>query len=114
MKTHGQIQSQKHEKRLASKHEGQVSAGSGSFWSRKNDVRSSLLLIEHKYTAALKGITIKAHWLVDLWSNAISEGRIPVLAFHLAGRDYVILSEDDFDELLERAHGVAGDGEVLG
>jgi hypothetical protein len=112
-KTPGQIQSLKHEKRLAAKHAGgQRAAGSGSFWSRKGDVRSTLFVIEHKYTAAKKSISVKVEWLNTIRNIGLMEGRIPVLAFHLGGQNYVVLSEDDFDELTERAYGLAGSGEV--
>ena len=113
MKTHGQIESIKHEKRLAEKYDGTRNAGSGSFWARKNDVRSSIFLIEHKYTSAKKSLSVKVEWLNEVWSNAVKEGLIPVLAFHLGGRNYVILTEDDFDELVE-AHVLAGAGQVHG
>lgn len=101
MPTEGQKQSVKHEKRLAKKYDGSRNAGSGSFWSRKNDVRSSMFLIEHKYTGATKSISIKLGWLDEVWRNAVVEGLMPVLAFHLGGKNYMILSEDDFDVLVE-------------
>lgn len=105
-KSEGQKKSQKHEQRLSKKYaDGTVNAGSGSFWSRKNDVRTARYLIEHKYTGAKLSLSIKASWLRDVWVNAIKEGKMPVLAFHLDGKDYVILSEDDFDELTELAFG---------
>lgn len=113
MKTPGQVESLKHEKRLARKFEGSRNAGSGSFWSRKNDVRSSMFLIEHKYTAAKKSMSVKLEWLDDVWRNAVVEGLMPVLAFHLGGKNYVILSEDDFDVLVE-SYVVARESQVHG
>ena len=53
MKSEGQKNSQKHEKRLAKAVGGQTTAASGAFWSRKGDVRSKTLLIEHKWTGKL-------------------------------------------------------------
>ena len=50
MKSEGQKQSLKHEKRLEKIAGGKRSAASGAFWSRKGDVRSDDLLIEHKWT----------------------------------------------------------------
>ena len=41
---------EKQEKRLAKKTGGTTTAASGSFWSRKGDVRSADLLIEAKQT----------------------------------------------------------------
>ena len=54
MKTEGQKQSRKHENRLAKKVGGSRTAASGAFWSRKGDVRSADLLIEHKFTGKNK------------------------------------------------------------
>lgn len=101
MKTPGQIASQAHEKRLAGAYDGQVSAASGAFWSRKNDVRTEHLCIEHKYTSNQHSLSVKSSWLVKLERDAIKDSRVPVLAFHLAGRDYMILNEDDFAMMYE-------------
>lgn len=49
-KSVGQKESQKHEKRIAKAIGGQTTAASGAFWSRKGDVRSQDLLVEHKWT----------------------------------------------------------------
>ncbi len=99
MKSEGLRQSQKHEKRIADKYEGQVSAASGAFWSRKGDVRTDRFLIEHKYTAA-KSISLKLAVLQKIEREAIKDSRTPVLALSVGGRNYVVLTEDDFDELL--------------
>lgn len=101
MKTEGQKQSQKHEKRLAKKIGGKRTAASGAFWSHKGDVRSSDLLIEHKYTGK-KQTTIKSEVLKKIWREAILDGRTPVLGIHLDGEDYVVLSEHDFLEMREK------------
>ena len=101
MKTEGQKQSQKHEKRLAKKVGGYTNAGSGAFWSRKGDVRSSDLLIEHKWTGK-KQTTVKSDVLKKIVREAILDGRMPVLGIHLDGEDYVILLEDDFLELRDK------------
>ena len=101
MKSEGQKQSQKHEKRLAKKIGGKTNAASGAFWSHKGDVRSSDLLIEHKYTGK-KQTTIKSDVLKKIWREAILDGRTPVLGIHLDGEDYVVLSEHDFLEMREK------------
>ncbi len=69
---------------------------SGAGWVHKNDVRNANLLIENKRTDNKKSITIKSTDLIDLWHNAVREGRMPVLQFDLNQRRYVILTEDDF------------------
>lgn len=98
MKTEGQKQSQKHEKRLAKLIDGKRSAASGAFWSRKGDVRNDALLIEHKWTGK-KQVTIKSEVLKKITKEAILDSRIPILGIHLDGENYVILGEEDFFEL---------------
>ena len=98
MKSEGQKKSQAHEKRLEKVIGGSRAAASGAFWSRKGDVRSDDLLVEHKYTAK-KSMSFTSAVLKKITHEAIMDGRTPVLAFHLDGQDYVILLEDDFIEL---------------
>jgi hypothetical protein len=98
MKSEGQKQSQKHEKRLAKLVDGSVNAASGAFWSRKGDVRSKDLLIEHKWTGK-KQVTIKSDVLKKITREAILDSRIPVLGLHLDGENYVVLLEDDYLEM---------------
>ena len=98
MKSKGQRESKKHEDRLAKKVGGQRSAGSGAFWSRKGDVRSQDMLIEHKWTGKAS-VSVKAAVLEKIVTEAILDGRMPVLGFHLNGENYVLLLEDDFLEL---------------
>lgn len=100
MKTDGQKQSQKHEKRLAKRLGGTVNAGSGSFWSRKGDVRADGILLEHKYTGK-KTYTLKAEDLEKNVMNAVLEGRMPIFGIHMNGKNYMILVEDDLLEILD-------------
>lgn len=101
MKSEGQRQSRKHENRLAKRIGGKRTAASGAYWSRKGDVRSEDLLIEHKYTGK-KQTTIKSDVLKKIMREAILDGRTPVLGIHLDGEDYVILAENDFIEMREK------------
>jgi hypothetical protein len=101
MKSEGQKQSQKHEKRIAKAIGGQVNAASGAFWSRKGDVRSKDLLVEHKWTGK-KSKTIQSEELKKITNEAIMDGRTPVFGIHLDGEDYVILLENDFLELRDK------------
>lgn len=101
MKSEGQKESRKHENRLAKRIGGKRTAASGAFWSRKGDVRSDDLLIEHKYTGK-KQTTIKSDALKKIMREAILDGRTPVLGIHLDGENYVILSENDFIEMREK------------
>jgi len=104
VKSEGQKQSQKHEERLAKAVGGQTTAASGAFWSRKGDVRSETLLIEHKWTGK-KSKTIQSVELTKIVNEAIMDGRLPVFGIHLDGKDYVILMETDFLELWDKVNG---------
>ena len=95
MKSEGQKASQAHEKRLAKKFDGTTVAASGAFWSRKGDVRTDDLLIEHKWTGK-KSFTMQADVLEKIVVEATLDGRIPVLGFSLNNRNYVVLEENDF------------------
>ena len=101
MKSEGQKNSRKHENRIAKRIGGKRTAASGAFWSRKGDVRSEDLLIEHKYTGK-KQTTIKSDVLKKIMREAILDGRVPVLGIHLDGENYVILTENDFIEMREK------------
>ena len=101
MKTEGQKQSQKHEKRIAKLVGGKPTPASGAFWSNKGDVRSDDLLVEHKWTGKLS-VTIQSKVLKKITREAILEGRQPVLGLHLDGENYVVLLEDDYLEMRDR------------
>lgn len=101
MRSKGQKESQKHEKRLAKRIGGTRNAASGALWARKGDVRSDDLLIEHKWTGK-KQFTVKSDVLKKTVREAILEGRMPAIGIHLDGEDYVILTEDDFLEMREK------------
>jgi hypothetical protein len=106
LKSEGQKQSQAHEKRIAKAIGGSTTAASGAFWSRKGDVRSNDLLVEHKWTGK-KTKTISSAELKKITNEAIMDGRTPVFGIHLDGEDYVILLETDFLELRDKLHGTA-------
>ena len=101
MKSKGQRESKKHEDRLAKAIGGKRVAASGAFWSRKGDVRSDDLLIEHKWTGKAT-VTIKATVLEKIVREAILDSRTPVLGFSLNNENYVMLLEDDFLELRQK------------
>ena len=101
MRTEGQKQSRKHEDRLAKAIGGSRTAASGAFWSRKGDVRSEELLIEHKWTGK-KSKTIQSAELKKITTEAIMDGRIPVFGMHLDGEDYVIMLETDLLEIVQK------------
>jgi Holliday junction resolvase len=82
---------------------GSRTAASGAFWSRKGDVRSENLLIEHKWTGK-KSKTIQAAELQKITTEAIMDGRTPVFGLHLDGENYVVLLETDLMELVHKAY----------
>ncbi len=98
MKSEGQKKSKAHENRLAKLVGGSRNAGSGAFWSRKGDVRSKDLLIEHKWTGK-KSFSMKADHLEKIVTEALLDGRTPVLGFSLNNENYVVLTENDFLEI---------------
>lgn len=98
MRSEGQKQSKKHEARLAKLVDGKRNAGSGAFWSRKGDVRSDDLLIEHKWTGKAT-FTVKATVLEKIVKEAILDSRMPVFGISLNNENYIMLLEDDFLEL---------------
>lgn len=100
MKSEGQKQSQRHERRLEKVLGGKRTAASGAFWSRKGDVRTEHHLVEHKVTAK-KSIRLTTDVLRKIYLEAVMDGREPVLAFHLDGVDYVVLREDYFVDLID-------------
>lgn len=104
MKSEGQKQSLKHEKRLEKVAGGKRNAASGAFWNRKGDVRTDDLLIEHKWTGK-KTVTIKSEVLEKITKEAILDSRTPVLGLHLNGENYVVLLEEDFFELRNAVRG---------
>lgn len=104
MKSEGQRQSLKHEKRLEKALDGSRSAASGAFWSRKGDVRTDDLLIEHKWTGK-KSFTLKSEVLEKIVTEAILDSRTPVLGISLNNKNYVILEEEDFLQLRNAAQG---------
>jgi len=101
MKSEGQRESGRHEKRLAKVLGGSRTAASGAFWSRKGDVRTTDLLIEHKWTGK-KSFSLSAQVLEKIMTEALLDGRIPVLGIHLNGHNYVVLDEEDFLDLRRR------------
>lgn len=101
MRSEGQKQSRKHENRIAKAIGGSRTAASGAFWSRKGDVRSEELLIEHKWTGK-KSKTIQSAELKKITTEAIMDGRIPVFGMHLDGEDYVVMLETDLLELVQK------------
>lgn len=96
--------SQRQEKALSRKVGGFVTSGSGNGWLRKGDVWSEHEMWELKITSA-KSYSLKDAELEKNSTQALVVGRIPVflVEFQGSGNKWVILSEDDYLDLRERA-----------
>lgn len=83
---------------------------SGAIWFNKSDVVSKNFRIEAKTrTKPSKSITIKKEWLEKIEKEAFLTGKIPALAFSFGdGKDYFILSDKDFYEIVERLGDIDG------
>lgn len=92
--------SQRQERRLASKLGGTVNSGSGNGWVRKGDVRTEDELFELKITDA-KSFSLKDAELEKLTNQALVDGRMPIfmVQFKTTGNEWVIMSKDDYLEM---------------
>lgn len=103
--------SQRQERSLARNIGGRTVPASGAFWSRKGDVRTDDLLIEAKTTEAASFSLKKVIW-DKIRREALLDGRIPVLAVQIQGRNLVVLDEEDFLELRANAGRHLGPGSL--
>lgn len=110
-KSEGQKQSQKHENRLAKLLDGRTVSGSGAPWSHDGDVKTSDLLVEHKWTSK-KSFSITETLWMKIWTEAWKIGRTPIFGVHLGNNiNLVIMDEHDFLELRSKAdRGTNGSG----
>ena len=83
---------------MADRFGGRTTPGSGNTWSRKNDVRNDTTSFEMKYTGK-KQYTLKAAELEQGEKHAIMDGRYFVFGVEMAGRNWIVLSEEDYAEL---------------
>lgn len=95
--------SQKQERRVAERFGGRTTPGSGNTWARKNDVRNSTTSFEMKYTGK-KQYTLKASELEKGQMHALIDGRDFVFGIEMNGRNWVVISEDDYAELKQPIH----------
>jgi Holliday junction resolvase len=93
----------KQEKKVAHIANGFTVPGSGS-GRFKGDVQSRDFKIECK-TTTKDSIRLSATWLEKIASEALNDGRYPVLAIELCGKMYFVLNEfnfKDYQEYLKR------------
>lgn len=111
MKSEGQRQSQRHERRIAKMVGGKTVGGSGNSWSHKGDVDAEDMLIEHKYTGN-KSYSINANIWRKIETEAVRSAKIPVYAITLQDLDLWVMDPNDIlamrqelDELRARFNG---------
>lgn len=103
--------SQRQEREAAKRYGGKVNAGSGNSTGHKNDVRTprdgTALSIEFKTTRA-KSYSLKREDLLRAEREALLDGRSALFGVEFRIEApyrrfrYVVISEDDFLDLLER------------
>lgn len=92
--------SQDQEKKLADHYDGTVNSGSGNGWLHKNDVRSARFSFEAK-TTEKKSYSLRIDDLLKAEKNALISGREMVFAVELGGRNWMVVSQETFDTLLD-------------
>ncbi|WP_409238320.1 hypothetical protein [Streptomyces sp. PA5.6] len=92
--------SQSQESKLASHYGGIVNSGSGNGWLHKNDVRSERFSFEAK-TTEKKSYSLRIDDLLKAEENALISGREMVFAVELGGRNWMVVSQETFDTLLD-------------
>lgn len=90
--------SQRQERRVANRFGGRTTPGSGNTWARKNDVRTPDLSFEMKYTGKSQ-FALKASELEQGERHALADGRDFAFGIEMNGRNWIVISEDDFETL---------------
>ena len=90
--------SKRQEQRVADRFGGRTTPGSGNGWAQKNDVRTSEISFEMKYTDK-KQFTLKADELERGEKHAILDGRDFVFGIEMNGRTWCVISGDEYASL---------------
>ncbi len=99
------VASRKQENRVANTFGGKRTPGSGNQWHTKNDVRTTTHSFELKTTTKSQ-YTLKAKELEEGEKNAILDGRDFVFGVEMCGREWVVLSMEDFENLVTEVGGL--------
>jgi hypothetical protein len=75
---------------------GTRNAGSGNGWVRKSDVRNREYLIEAKWTEH-RSYRLRLDDLHVVAHHADLEGRTPAICLEIAGENFVVLREQDWE-----------------
>lgn len=92
----------KQEKRGAKKYGGRTTPGSGNTPWAKNDMRTPTESWEYKVTSA-KSFSLKAVDLEQAEQYALLDGRDMRFGIQMNGRNWVVLSEEEYETLMESA-----------
>lgn len=96
----GLRKSRKQERRGAKLFGGTQNAGSGNK-DRKNDVRTSTMSIEYKFTDK-KSFSLKLEELIQAERHALLDGREMLFGIQMGDRHWVVLSEESFAALVDQ------------
>lgn len=91
--------SQQQEREGMKAHGGKAHVGSGNRWGQKGDGSTDRSVVEFKRTDK-KQLILKAADLEKIYHEAWADGKIPILDFHLGGRDWCIIDRNDYLEYL--------------
>lgn len=100
MTNRGLRRSQKQEKNLADRYDGKVNPGSGNGWIHKNDIRSEVFSFEAKTTEKSQ-YPLKLAELQLAERHALLSGREMVFVIEMGGRNWMVVSQETFDTILE-------------
>jgi len=91
----------KKEKDDAKSFGGREQPRSGAGWKNKQDVKTDMFLIENK-TTIKKSFSVKHKYWKEIKTNAVLEGRMPLLSIRFLedDTDLVVLDKDDLIELI--------------
>lgn len=94
------VKSDQQERRVARRLDAKQHGGSGSGKFFRNDMHTDAFWIECKRTDNKKYIRVDVQEMEALVRRAAEKGKCPVLAIEISGREYVLLLDADFQELL--------------
>lgn len=86
---------EKKEKKDSKDFGGERQKGSGNYWAKPGDVKTSDLLIDSKQTDKASYSITKKTW-DKLYEEALFSFRIPVLSLIIQDLELVVLSKEDF------------------
>ena len=90
----------KFENKTAKLFGGKRNKGSGNKWYAPGDVRSEKFLFENKQTSA-RSFRVSSKLWNKIYEEALFSYRIPVLAIQMPDIELIVISKEDFKNLLQ-------------